>query len=68
MDPDLVWSDETFVLNAMEYLLRCLVYQNNGCKGEKPKPNKTPGEQKRLSDRLNSAQPVMKEVAEILGL
>lgn len=68
IDPDFAWSDETTVLASIHYLLRCVIYQLSGGKGEKPKPIRTPGDQQRLAQSLEAAETAMQEVAEFLGI
>lgn len=68
LDANLAWSDETTVLASIHFLLRCVIYQLSGGKGEKPKPIRTPGEQKRLAESLEAAESAMEEVADFLGI
>lgn len=68
INPDLIWSDETTVLASIHYLVRCVIYQLSGGRGERPKPIRTPGEQIKLAESLADAEDAMREVAEFLGI
>lgn len=68
LNPDFIWSDETTVLTSLHFLLRCVIYQLSGCRGEKPAPIRTPRERMRLAESLAAAESAMDEVAEFLGI
>ena len=68
VDADLAWSDETALLASIQYLLRCIVWQLGGGKGETPKPLQTPRELRESAERLEAMPALMDEVAEILHI
>lgn len=68
IDPDFGWSDETFALIHLDYLIRLLIYGLAGAKGEVPKPIKTPSEIKHMRESLEAAETEMAEVAAFLGI
>lgn len=57
LNPDNEWTDAVYLLNAIEYDLRVLIWQKtkDGEKGRnKPKPNETPHERARKRARLEN--------------
>ena len=68
IDPNLAWSDETAALASIQYLVRCIVWQLGGGKGDKPQPVRTPAQTASLTESLRESERSMAEVAEALGI
>lgn len=54
LNPDFEWSDQTYLLNAIEYELRILIWQqtkDGQHNRNKPKPHETPGEVAKKRER-----------------
>ena len=68
LNPENEWDDATYLLSAIEYDLRVLIWQNtkDGQKGKnKPKPNTTPHD---LAEKRRRAEGFDKEfIDKILG-
>jgi hypothetical protein len=67
--PEAAWSDETYLLSAIEYDLRILIWQRtkDGQKGRnQPKPMQTPADVARVADKLASTD--MEGIAAALGI
>ena len=67
--PEAAWSDETYLLSAIEYDLRVLIWQNSkdGQKGcNKPKPMQTPADVARVADKLAATD--YERIAAALGI
>lgn len=68
VDPDLAWSDETALLASIHYLLRCVIWQLGGGKGDMPRPLQTPGEAREMAEQIEAMPSLMEEVADFLHI
>ena len=67
--PEAAWSDETYLLSAIEYDLRILIWQStrDGQKGRnRPKPMQTPADVARVADKLAATD--YERIAAALGI
>lgn len=65
-NPDAEWSQTDWLLYAIEYELRGLLWGMGGGKGEKPKPRPTPGEMAANDRMVESAEQHRASVDDIL--
>ena len=69
VSPEAAWSDETYLLAAIEYDLRVLAWQNSkdGAKNRnKPKRMQTPADVERIKQKAENTD--FRAIAEALGL
>ncbi len=66
-DPAGTWSESDWMLWGCEYSLRCLVWQQGGCKGRRPRPLPTPEDRARRARQLEGAEEARAAVDEVLA-